>query len=64
MRLARIAHPQGFAFVEVRGDISDPSAFTCAEISEHPFGTPEFTGREWRLARAWLRAHLEEGRDR
>ena len=46
MRLARIAHPQGFAFVEVRGDVSDPSSLTCAEISEHPFGTPEFTGRE------------------
>jgi len=58
MRLARIAHPQGFAFVEVRGDISDPSSLPCAEISEHPFGTPEFTGREWPLADVRLLAPI------
>ena len=58
MRLARIAHPQGFAFVEVRGEVSDPSSLTCAEISEHPFGTPEFTGREWPLADVRLLAPI------
>ena len=58
MRLARIAHPQGFAFVEVRGEVSDTSSLTCAEISEHPFGTPEFTGREWPLADVRLLAPI------
>lgn len=50
MRLARIAHPSdGFAFAELRGEIDDIDSVTCAEISEHPFGDPLFTGREWPL---------------
>jgi 2-keto-4-pentenoate hydratase/2-oxohepta-3-ene-1,7-dioic acid hydratase in catechol pathway len=43
VRIARIAHPQGVAFVAVRGE-------EAAEIAEHPFGTPTFTGRKWPLA--------------
>ena len=58
MRLARIAHPQGFAFVEVRGDVSDPGSLVCAEIAEHPFGDPEFTGREWPFADVRLLAPI------
>lgn len=59
MRLARIAHPEGFAFVEIRGDVTGPAAeVTCAEIAEHPFGTPEFTGREWPLESVRLLAPI------
>lgn len=61
MRLARIAHPQGFAFAELRGDINDidsPGSVVCAEIDQHPFGTPTFTGREWPLADVRLLAPI------
>ncbi|HET9143613.1 fumarylacetoacetate hydrolase family protein [Actinophytocola sp.] len=47
MRIARIAHPEGVAFVAVEGEGDDLAA---AEIAEHPFGTPTFTGRRWPLA--------------
>src|SRR5699024_650771 len=53
-----IAHPQGFAFVEIRGDDADPAEQVCAEISAHHFGTPEFTGREWPLGEVMLRAPI------
>lgn len=46
MRLARIAHPQGVAFASIEGDGDDAQV---AEIAEHPFGTPTFTGRKWAL---------------
>lgn len=49
MRIARIAHPQGMAFVAVEGGQADGSGATCREINGHPFGTPEFTGRSWPL---------------
>ena len=40
------------------------AGLTMAELAR-TMGSSEATlGREWRLARAWLRAHLEEGRDR
>ncbi|MEV6240938.1 fumarylacetoacetate hydrolase family protein [Lentzea sp. NPDC051838] len=51
MRIARIAHPAGVAFVAVHGD-------EAAEIAEHPFGTPTFTGRKWPLADVRLLAPI------
>lgn len=56
MRIARIAHPEGVAFVSVDGD--DPAQLTAAEIAEHPFGTPRFTGRSWPLADVRLLAPI------
>ncbi|WP_168700951.1 fumarylacetoacetate hydrolase family protein [Gordonia paraffinivorans] len=47
MRLGRIASPDGVAFVSVEGEGSDA---VVKEIAEHPFGTPTFTGRSWKLA--------------
>ncbi|MFC4000589.1 fumarylacetoacetate hydrolase family protein [Prauserella oleivorans] len=55
MRLARIAHPEGVAFVSVEGDGADA---TVAEIADHPFGTPNFTGRRWPLADVRLLAPI------
>ncbi|MGW6937139.1 fumarylacetoacetate hydrolase family protein [Lentzea sp. NPDC054927] len=51
MRIARIAHPQGVAFVAVQGE-------EAAEIAEHPFGNPTFTGRKWPLADVRLLAPI------
>ncbi|MEU7477575.1 fumarylacetoacetate hydrolase family protein [Lentzea sp. NPDC042327] len=51
MRIARIAHPQGVAFVAVHGE-------EAAEIAEHPFGEPTFTGRKWPLADVRLLAPI------
>jgi 2-keto-4-pentenoate hydratase/2-oxohepta-3-ene-1,7-dioic acid hydratase in catechol pathway len=47
MRLARIASSDGVAFAAIEGDPEDGAR--AREISEHPFGTPEFTGRSWAL---------------
>ncbi|MGQ0841480.1 fumarylacetoacetate hydrolase family protein [Actinokineospora sp.] len=55
MRIARIAHPDGVAFVSVEGDGADQVA---AEIAEHPFGNPTFTGRRWPLADTRLLAPI------
>ncbi|SDI83864.1 2-keto-4-pentenoate hydratase/2-oxohepta-3-ene-1,7-dioic acid hydratase (catechol pathway) [Actinokineospora alba] len=55
MRIARIAHPEGVAFVAVEGDGND---LVAAEIAEHPFGTPTFTGRRWPLADTRLLAPI------
>ncbi|OBI20060.1 MULTISPECIES: fumarylacetoacetate hydrolase family protein [unclassified Mycobacterium] len=49
MRLGRIASPDGVAFVSIEGDLADPAAMVAREIAEHPFGTPNFTGRSWPL---------------
>ena len=57
MRLARIAHPQDSPRRGPWG-CPNPSSLTCAEISEHPFGTPEFTGREWPLSDVRLLAPI------
>ncbi len=60
MRLARIAHPAGVAFVVVEGaeaGIDSPSA-VAREIVDHPFGTPQFTGRSWPLADTRLLAPI------
>jgi 2-keto-4-pentenoate hydratase/2-oxohepta-3-ene-1,7-dioic acid hydratase in catechol pathway len=51
VRIARVAHPQGVAFVAVHGE-------EAAEIAEHPFGTPTFTGRKWPLADVRLLAPI------
>src|ERR1700761_236997 len=50
MRLGRIASPDGVAFVSIEGDLNDPTEMIAREIAEHPFGTPNFTGRSWPLA--------------
>jgi 2-keto-4-pentenoate hydratase/2-oxohepta-3-ene-1,7-dioic acid hydratase in catechol pathway len=55
VRIARIAHPEGVAFVAVEGDGND---LVAAEIAEHPFGTPTFTGRRWPLADTRLLAPI------
>lgn len=47
MRLGRVASPDGVAFVSVEGDTPDS---TVREIAEHPFGSPTFTGRAWKLS--------------
>ncbi|SDO23768.1 2-keto-4-pentenoate hydratase/2-oxohepta-3-ene-1,7-dioic acid hydratase (catechol pathway) [Nakamurella panacisegetis] len=56
MRLARIAHPSGVAFVVVEG--TDEDNLVAKEIVDHPFGTPEFTGREWPLGQTRLLAPI------
>jgi 2-keto-4-pentenoate hydratase/2-oxohepta-3-ene-1,7-dioic acid hydratase in catechol pathway len=56
VRIGRIAHPDGVAFVAIEGD--DPDNLTAAEIAEHPFGTPNLTGRRWPLADARLLAPI------
>src|SRR6195952_5426412 len=64
MRLARIAHPDGVAFVVIEGvvdaglDGEDLSSAIAKEILDHPFGTPEFTGREWPLGQTRLLAPI------
>jgi 2-keto-4-pentenoate hydratase/2-oxohepta-3-ene-1,7-dioic acid hydratase in catechol pathway len=57
MRLGRIASPDGVAFVSIEGPPDDPTAI-AREIAEHPFGTPEFTGRTWPLADVRLLAPI------
>lgn len=55
MRLGRIASPDGVAFVSIEGE---EDALVAREIAEHPFGTPEFTGRSWPLADVRLLAPI------
>ncbi|MCH5643041.1 MULTISPECIES: fumarylacetoacetate hydrolase family protein [unclassified Gordonia (in: high G+C Gram-positive bacteria)] len=60
MRLGRIASPGGVAFVSIEGAGPDgvtPDA-VAKEIAEHPFGTPTFTGRSWKLADVRLLAPI------
>jgi 2-keto-4-pentenoate hydratase/2-oxohepta-3-ene-1,7-dioic acid hydratase in catechol pathway len=57
MRLARIASPDGVAFVSVEGSPDDSTA-VVREIAEHPFGSPTFTGRQWPLADVRLLAPI------
>lgn len=58
MRLGRIASPDGVAFVGIDGEPGNPGEMTAREIAEHPFGTPTFTGRSWRLADVRLLAPI------
>ena len=46
MKLARIAHPGGLAFASIEESADGQVA---REIKDHPFGTPEFSGRSWPL---------------
>ncbi|MEU6642411.1 fumarylacetoacetate hydrolase family protein [Saccharomonospora sp. NPDC046836] len=55
MRLARVAHPEGVAFVSVEGDGADA---VVLEIADHPFGKPNFTGKKWPLADVRLLAPI------
>ena len=55
MRLARIAHPEGVAFVSVDGP---EGAERVREIEDHPFGDPTYTGRSWALADTRLLAPI------
>jgi 2-keto-4-pentenoate hydratase/2-oxohepta-3-ene-1,7-dioic acid hydratase in catechol pathway len=55
MRLGRIASPEGVAFVSIEGPENEQIA---REIAEHPFGTPDFTGRQWPLADVRLLAPI------
>ena len=47
MRIARIAHPGGVAFVTVDGTGDD---LVAREVADHPFGTPTYTGKSWPMA--------------
>lgn len=58
MRLGRIAHPAGLAFVSIEGDLDSPADLIAREIKDHPFGNPEFTGRSWPLADVRLLAPI------
>jgi 2-keto-4-pentenoate hydratase/2-oxohepta-3-ene-1,7-dioic acid hydratase in catechol pathway len=55
MRLGRIASPDGVAFVSIEGDAG---AEIAREIAEHPFGSPNFTARQWPLADVRLLAPI------
>jgi len=48
MRIGRVTHPEGVAFVAVEADGAG-NTLVAAEIAKHPFGTPNFTGRRWPL---------------
>jgi 2-keto-4-pentenoate hydratase/2-oxohepta-3-ene-1,7-dioic acid hydratase in catechol pathway len=58
MRLGRIASPDGVAFVSIEGLPDDPNQAVAREIAEHPFGNPNFTGRQWPLADVRLLAPI------
>jgi 2-keto-4-pentenoate hydratase/2-oxohepta-3-ene-1,7-dioic acid hydratase in catechol pathway len=45
VRIGRIAHPDGMAFVVIEQDTE--GAQVAAEIAEHPFGPVRLTGRRW-----------------
>jgi 2-keto-4-pentenoate hydratase/2-oxohepta-3-ene-1,7-dioic acid hydratase in catechol pathway len=47
VRIARIAHPGGVAFVTVEGEGED---LVAREVADHPFGTPTYTGNTWPMA--------------
>ena len=44
MRIARIATVEGMFFAAVEGEGED---MVCRQIDGHPFGQPQFTGKEW-----------------
>jgi 2-keto-4-pentenoate hydratase/2-oxohepta-3-ene-1,7-dioic acid hydratase in catechol pathway len=47
VRIARIAHPSGVAFVTVEGEGDD---LVAREVADHPFGNPTYTGNSWPMA--------------
>ena len=62
MRLARITHADGVSFAALQSPTTaggEPDGGDiCAEIAEHPFGDPTFTGRTWPLADVRLLAPI------
>jgi 2-keto-4-pentenoate hydratase/2-oxohepta-3-ene-1,7-dioic acid hydratase in catechol pathway len=58
VRIARIAQPDGFAFVAITGDGTDPANLGAAEISGNQVAEPEFTGKTWPLADVRLLAPI------
>jgi 2-keto-4-pentenoate hydratase/2-oxohepta-3-ene-1,7-dioic acid hydratase in catechol pathway len=56
VRIARIAHPEGMAFVAV--EAGDDGVPVAAEVAEHPFGPVRLTGRRWPLADVRLLAPI------
>jgi 2-keto-4-pentenoate hydratase/2-oxohepta-3-ene-1,7-dioic acid hydratase in catechol pathway len=62
VRIGRIAHAEGVAFVAVEGDGDDPARLVGAEIAEHPFGKPSLTGRKWPLADVRILAPILPGK--
>lgn len=55
MRIARIATAEGFTFATIEGEGENTIA---RQIDGHPFGAPEFTGKEWPLADVRLLAPI------
>jgi len=51
VRLARVAHAGGVAFASVDGD-------ELLEIADHPFGTPNYTGKRFTMADVRLLAPI------
>lgn len=59
MRLARVAHADGVSFAALEPDPSAPKEKVLAvEIDQHPFGSPNFTGRKWPMADVRLLAPI------
>ncbi|HEX4722371.1 MAG TPA: fumarylacetoacetate hydrolase family protein [Pseudonocardiaceae bacterium] len=58
MRIARIAQPDGYAFVAITGDGTDPAGLTAVEIAGNQVAEPEFTGKTWPLADVRLLAPI------
>ena len=58
MRIARIAQPDGYAFVAITGAGTDPAGLTAVEIAGNQVAEPEFTGKTWPLADVRLLAPI------
>jgi 2-keto-4-pentenoate hydratase/2-oxohepta-3-ene-1,7-dioic acid hydratase in catechol pathway len=58
VRLARIAHSEGVAFVSIEAEGDNDDAAQVLEIADHPFGKPNYTGRRWPLADVRLLAPI------
>jgi 2-keto-4-pentenoate hydratase/2-oxohepta-3-ene-1,7-dioic acid hydratase in catechol pathway len=58
VRIARIAQPDGYAFVAITGDGTDPAGLTAVEIAGNQVAEPEFTGKTWPLADVRLLAPI------
>lgn len=61
MRIGRIAHPQGMAFVVIEHN-EELNTDVAKEIAGTPFTPPEFTGREWKLDEVRLLAPMLPGK--
>lgn len=60
MRIGRIAHPEGMAFVVI--ETNDNGEDIAKEIAGTPFTPPEFTGRDWKLEDVRLLAPMLPGK--